>query len=316
MPSPAEPPPSDPAAAHAVNQPTEPPPPPPTLEAPPAATPPAPAAPIVPVSRIQEELNHLSGLINQYKRSGNARLPAIFAGVVALILLGLWAVTTLYLVGVVLSWIDAKPSDISSGLILVNTTIGGLVSALIVAVMAASDPGGNPAERLPFFADYSARLRQLAFEILAVNDRLSAMLEPYLAGSLNDLELYDEVGRYMALQSDVTRILVNTPLPGSLLRRFQIGLPESQQARRDNNSDAAWERANRIDQRWLRAYTALIMLYISVWIGVGLVALVVGVIQAPKANETLQAIGTTWLGIAVAVTYAYFGIKPQQDKGV
>lgn len=311
MPNPVEPPPADPADPHAVNQPPEPPPPPPNHEAPPAA-----AAPMVPVSRIQEELNHLSVLINQYKRSGNARLPAIFAGVVALILLGLWAVTTLYLVGVVLSWIDAKPTDISSGLILVNTTIGGLVSALIVAVMAASDPGGNPAERLPFFADYSARLRQLAFEILAVNDRLSAMLAPYFDGSLNDLELYDEIGRYMALQSDVTRILVNTPLPVSLLRRFQMGLPEGQQTRRDNNGDAAWERANRIDQRWLRAYTTLIMLYISVWIGVGLVALVVGVIQAPQANETLQAIGTTWLGIAVAVTYAYFGIKPQQDKGV
>jgi hypothetical protein len=43
----------------------------------------------------------------------------------------------------------------------------------------------------------------------------------------------------------------------------------------------------------------------------GLIALIVGVIVFPDSNSTLREIGTTWLGLAVASGYAYFGISPK-----
>lgn len=36
-----------------------------------------------------------------------------------------------------------------------------------------------------------------------------------------------------------------------------------------------------------------------------------GGLMYPDASKTLANLGTTWLGIAVAAGYAYFGIKPQ-----
>jgi hypothetical protein len=43
----------------------------------------------------------------------------------------------------------------------------------------------------------------------------------------------------------------------------------------------------------------------------GLTALIVGVMIFPDSNATLGEIGTTWLGLAVASGYAYFGISPR-----
>jgi hypothetical protein len=55
----------------------------------------------------------------------------------------------------------------------------------------------------------------------------------------------------------------------------------------------------------------LIFLYLGVWVITGLAALVVGVMLYPGINSTLSDIGTTWLGIAVASGYAYFGLDPK-----
>jgi hypothetical protein len=40
-------------------------------------------------------------------------------------------------------------------------------------------------------------------------------------------------------------------------------------------------------------------------------ALVVGMMLYPNVNQTLNDIGMTWLGLAVASGYAYFNIKPE-----
>lgn len=57
--------------------------------------------------------------------------------------------------------------------------------------------------------------------------------------------------------------------------------------------------------------TRLIIIYLSVWVLLGLAALVVGVIIYPDRSETISAIGNTWLGLAVAAGYSYFGIQPK-----
>ncbi|GIK38888.1 MAG: hypothetical protein BroJett011_27210 [Chloroflexota bacterium] len=50
--------------------------------------------------------------------------------------------------------------------------------------------------------------------------------------------------------------------------------------------------------------------YVLVWIISGLAALVAGSMLYPDAVTTLTDAGTTWLGIAVAAAYSYFGIRP------
>jgi hypothetical protein len=47
--------------------------------------------------------------------------------------------------------------------------------------------------------------------------------------------------------------------------------------------------------------------YLAVWVVAGLVAFLVG-LKHPDALEPLTALGQSWLGIAVAAAYAYFGI--------
>jgi len=53
------------------------------------------------------------------------------------------------------------------------------------------------------------------------------------------------------------------------------------------------------------------VLYLSVWGLTGLCSLIVGVMIYTDAYKTLADLGTTWLGLAVAAGYAYFGIQPQ-----
>jgi hypothetical protein len=50
--------------------------------------------------------------------------------------------------------------------------------------------------------------------------------------------------------------------------------------------------------------------YLLLWTIIGLAALIVGVLICPDISKTLSDFGTTWLGLAVAAGYAYFGIKP------
>jgi hypothetical protein len=54
----------------------------------------------------------------------------------------------------------------------------------------------------------------------------------------------------------------------------------------------------------------MVIAYLFVWLGTGLMALVVGVMLYPNSSSTLGEIGATWLGLAVASAYAYFGLKP------
>ena len=52
------------------------------------------------------------------------------------------------------------------------------------------------------------------------------------------------------------------------------------------------------------------MVYILAWIIAGLVAFFVGLYH-PKELPPITSLGQAWLGLAVASSYAYFGIKPK-----
>ena len=52
------------------------------------------------------------------------------------------------------------------------------------------------------------------------------------------------------------------------------------------------------------------IVYILVWLVAGLVAFMKGMYY-PKVLPSLTSIGQTWLGLAVAAAYAYFGLKPR-----
>lgn len=122
----------------------------------------------------------------------------------------------------VISQVDSGSSslsvkDITQGLIFVNTTVAGLVSALVIAELAVTQPGQTPGAR-----------------ILA---------------------------------------------EGIATKRKKI-----------SNTIAAF--------------------YVSIWMLAGLAALIFGVILYPGVSSTLSDAGTTWLGLAVAAGYSYFGIQP------
>jgi hypothetical protein len=50
--------------------------------------------------------------------------------------------------------------------------------------------------------------------------------------------------------------------------------------------------------------------YLAIWVLAGLAALIVGW-RHPEAHQPLVDLGQSWLGLAVAAGYAYFGINPQ-----
>jgi hypothetical protein len=154
----------------------------------------------------------------------------IFGGVVAYMLLLLYGGTVAYMTGAVIlnsrheaskdkdgKAIAAVKIEFKPGLVYVVTTIGGLVSALVVARLAITKPGENPA---------------------------------------------------------------------TTLRMVDAG--EGAKAL------SAW----------------LTIAYLVGWLLTGLTALLVGIMFYPETNATLGEIGTTWLGLAVASGYAYFGLNP------
>lgn len=53
-----------------------------------------------------------------------------------------------------------------------------------------------------------------------------------------------------------------------------------------------------------------VVFYVAVWFISGLAALVFGVMLYDTGG-TLKDTGTSWLGLAIAAGYAYFGIQPQ-----
>lgn len=142
----------------------------------------------------------------------------VFGGMIAFILLVLYAATVGYMIWEVVGsgrTDPVKALEFPGGLVFVVTTIGGLVSALVIAKLAITTPGENPG---------------------------------------------------------IMRIAV------------------------------------RADGTQSGSVTGLAVGYLAVWLIVGLGALVVGVMLYPEVNQTLRDIGTTWLGLAVASGYAYFGI--------
>jgi len=147
----------------------------------------------------------------------------LFGAILAVILLLLYAITMAFLVTHVISCGEdtacVAPFPITTGMIFVLTTVSGLVSALVVASLAATEPGTNPSRRW-------------------------------------------------------------------------VG---------EDASEANQKKANYI-----------VAIYLGVWVFAGLTALIVGVMIYPNANQTLSDAGTTWLGLAAAAGYAYFGIKPAE----
>jgi hypothetical protein len=50
--------------------------------------------------------------------------------------------------------------------------------------------------------------------------------------------------------------------------------------------------------------------YLAIWVLAGLAAFLVG-LRHPEAHQPLVDLGQSWLGLAVAAGYSYFGINPQ-----
>jgi hypothetical protein len=76
----------------------------------------------------------------------------VFGGALAFILLALYAFTVVYMIVAALGWgrtvpVPTNALEFSDGLVFVVTTIGGLVSALVVAKLAATTPGDSPSIR-------------------------------------------------------------------------------------------------------------------------------------------------------------------------
>lgn len=152
---------------------------------------------------------------------------SLFGGVIAVVLLFLYTIT----MGLMLTDVvacgqqpEAQRSSCSqypdgSGATFVLSTVGGLVSALVVSELAVTEPGTDPTEKY-FSGDVSPNVK--------------------------------------------------------------------------------------------RAVGVVAVLYLVVWTATGLLALVIGVMMFNGVNPTVSNAGTTWLGLAVAAGYSYFGIRAPQ----
>ena len=79
----------------------------------------------------------------------NKKFGLIFGGVIAFILLMLYAVTVIYMIVEVLvhgSISSNIPYEFPEGLVYVTTTIGGLVSALVIAKLTITKPESDASE--------------------------------------------------------------------------------------------------------------------------------------------------------------------------
>lgn len=50
--------------------------------------------------------------------------------------------------------------------------------------------------------------------------------------------------------------------------------------------------------------------YLTVWLVIGLIAFIVGVMIYEGRVQQLTDVGKSWLGLAIAAAYAYLGVKP------
>ena len=69
----------------------------------------------------------------------------------------------------------------------------------------------------------------------------------------------------------------------------------------------------RISHAATQAAPLVIGLYMIIWAAVGVTAFVVGVMQHPGQVQSLTDLGQSWLGLAVASAYAYFGLNKEES---
>lgn len=78
----------------------------------------------------------------------NSSMVAVFGGIIAVVLLLLLGGSTFYMVNTIITQCSAaaecKPPPLSDGLVYVVTTVGGLVSALVIAQLSVTEPGKAP----------------------------------------------------------------------------------------------------------------------------------------------------------------------------
>jgi hypothetical protein len=137
-------------------------------------------------------------------------------GMIALFLLGIYAYSVVEAIRLAYAPV---PGDLNSGQLLALTTIGGLVSALVIAELAISKPG--------------------------------------------------EIGAVAAFGST----------DGFVGRAANTAAP------------------------------FVVIAYILVWSALGAAAFIVGVMEFPGKVQSLTDFGQSWLGLAVAAGYAYFGLN-------
>ena len=65
-----------------------------------------------------------------------------------------------------------------------------------------------------------------------------------------------------------------------------------------------------IDAKLSWILTIVTIIYLVVWVIAGLAAYVVGTMWYPNKLHPLTDLGQSWLGLAVAAAYSYFGISP------
>jgi hypothetical protein len=71
----------------------------------------------------------------------------------------------------------------------------------------------------------------------------------------------------------------------------------------------ALARFDKVPDREMLAVTVISIAYIVAWTLTGLAAFVVGVMLYPDKVQALTNLGQSWLGLAVAAAYSYFGLS-------
>lgn len=264
---------------------------------------------------LRSEVEKLRQLFKQHQAVNNSRFPNAIAGLLALLLLLIWASTTMWLIYVDIAadpifvnvtaeedsatteTTDVNPlqtADVNNGLIQVNTTIGGLVSALIVSVLSITDPRTNPPERFSMMERGSVKKMRLRLEI---RERFRLLEAAYVRahpnGTSDNSHTIDEWAEYLTLRS--------------LLQKHVLKETDEENL---TYSAGCMEFASQFFTR------SLVVMYLLMWLMLGVLALIFGVIITPDSNETVFTIGSTWLGTAVMAGYAYFNLRPAEDEDV
>ena len=144
-------------------------------------------------------------------------MKALFGGIIAYVLLALYAASVLMAISLAIRNVPKPHAEFTDGFNLAMTTVGALVSSLVISVLAVTDTGQAPLKQA--LEDNELSARQL----------LTAQIATYF--------------------------------------------------------------------------------YLAIWLICGLGAFIVGEMIYPKALQPLTDHGRAWIGLAVSVGYAYFGLK-------